>query len=101
MDNQSIKKHISAVGIALSFVLLSACNSGSEAEIIDPATTTRTAAEISAAQALIDAAASISPFDYAATAAARTSCLDGDAVIDTVAEITCYQSFLETIIPVS
>jgi len=101
MDVKSIRKGVSTAGLALSFVLLTACGGGGgsdAAPAVDPGTVSLTEAQIEAAQALVDANVGVSPFDYAAATAARTSCLDAtNDVIDTENEISCYQDFLETI----
>jgi hypothetical protein len=100
MDIKSITKRISTVGVALSFVVLSACGGGGgDDTAAAPAPAPGSAEQIAEAQAALDASAVVSPLDYSAINAARTSCLvDGD-VINTAAEIICYQAFLETIAP--
>lgn len=114
MDIKSITKRISTVGVALSFVALTACGGGGGGG--DTATTTTgptagtvfvTNAQINAAQAVLDAlaldldGAAVSPFDYNAINVGRANCLVDGSVIDTNAEINCYQAFLETISPVA
>jgi len=103
MDVKSITKRISTVGVAFSFVVLTACGGSSSSSSTTAASGTEpvSAATIAAAQAELDALASVSPFDYAAVATARTSCIVSGNVINTAGEIACYQAFLETIAPVS
>jgi tetrahydromethanopterin S-methyltransferase subunit A len=100
MDVKSITKRISTVGVALSFVMLTACGGGdSAASTPVSGDVAITNAQINAAQATLDAQAGVSAFDYAAINAGRASCI-GTGVINTNAEINCYQAFLETIAPV-
>ena len=102
MDVKSITKRISTVGVAFSFVVLTACGGSSSSSSTTAASGTEpvSAATIATAQAELDALASVSPLDYTAVAAARTSCIVS-GVINTAGEIACYQAFLETIAPVS
>jgi len=109
MDVKSITKRISTVGVALSFVVLTACGGGgggSNAATPASGSVPVTNAQINEAQAILDAAAldldgaAVSPYDYTAINIGRANCLVDGNVIDTNDEINCYQAFLETISPV-
>lgn len=91
MDIKSMKKCISITAVALSFVVLSACDT------TDNKTTKLTAKKVAVAQALLDKSAGVSPLDYAKADTARTNCITTGATIDTASEISCYQDFLETV----
>lgn len=105
MDIKSITKRISTVGVALSFVVLSACGGGSDTAASvsdvgpDAGSVFVSAIQIAEAQAVLDLLAAVSPFDYNAINVGRTDCIVSGNTINTAAEISCYQAFLETIAP--
>jgi hypothetical protein len=86
------------LSLVIGFIALAGCGGSSDSDTA-AAPAPGSAEQISQAQAVLDAQAGVSSFDYAALEAGRTSCTS-DNVIDSATEISCYQAFLETLAPV-